>query len=147
MPIDGALTSQSSMKCHVTMDPGDGIVSLEQQEQECRTNALVDINVIPFFQAGRMTIILQWKMMKFPEGSTFPSYPKAVADSYWTFQWSNMGPITFDVLLHPRNVHYSTLVQNRCIEKNTSTGRFDASEELLHSFIIYTVVFYKDFRP
>ena len=75
MPIEGALTSQSSMKCHVTMDPGDGIVSLEQQEQECRTNALVDINVIPFFQ---------WKMMK--EGSAFPSYPKAVADSYWTFQ-------------------------------------------------------------
>ena len=68
------------------MDPGDGIVSLEQQEQECRINALVDINVIPFFQAGRMTIILQWKMMKFPEGSAFPSYPKAVADSYWTFQ-------------------------------------------------------------
>ena len=81
MPIDGALTSQSSMKCHVTMDPGDGIVSLEQQEQECRTNTLVDINVIPFFQAG-----LQWKMMKFPEGSAFSSYPKAVADSYWTFQ-------------------------------------------------------------
>ena len=84
MPIEGALTSQSSMKCHVTMDPGDGIVSLEQQEQECRTNALVDINVTPVFQAGRMTIILQWKMMK--EGSAFPSYPKAVADSYWTFQ-------------------------------------------------------------
>ena len=44
MPIEGALTSQSSMKCHVTMDPGDGIVSLEQQEQECRTNASIDIN-------------------------------------------------------------------------------------------------------
>ena len=117
MPIEGALTSQSSMKCHVTMDPGDGIVSLEQKEQECRTNALVDINVIPFFQAGRMAIILQWKMKKFPEGSTFPSYPRAVADSYWTFQWSNMGPITFDVLLHNQNVHDATLVQNKCIEK------------------------------
>ena len=105
------------MKCHVTMDPGDGIVSLEQQEQEYRINALVDINVIPFFQAGQMTIILQWKMMKFPEGSAFPSYPKAVADSYWTFQWSNMGPITFDVLLHHRNVQDATLIQNKCIEK------------------------------
>ena len=117
MPIEGALTSQSSMKCHVTMHPGDGIVSLEQQEQECRTNTLFDINVIPFFQAGRMTIILQWKMMKFPEGSAFPSYPKAVADSYWTFQWSNMGPITFDVLLHHLNVQDATRVQNKCIEK------------------------------
>lgn len=117
MPIEGALTSKSSMKCHVTMDPGDGIVSLEQQEQECRTNALVDINVIPFFQAGRITIILQWKVKKFPEGSTFPSYPRAVADSYWTFQWSNMGPITFDVLLHHLNVQDTTHVQNKCIEK------------------------------
>ena len=44
MPIEGALTSQSSMKCHVTMDPRDGIVSLEQQEQECWTNASIDIN-------------------------------------------------------------------------------------------------------
>ena len=117
MPIEGALTSQSSMKCHVKMHPGDGIVSLEQQEQECRTNTLVDINVIPFFQAGRMTIILQWKMMKFPEGSAFPSYPKAVSDSYWTFRWSNMGPITFDVLLHHLNVQDATRVQNKCIKK------------------------------
>ena len=62
-----------------------------------------------------MTIILQWKMMKFPEGSAFP--PKAVADSYWRFQWSNMGPITFEVLLHHRNVQDTTLVQNKCIEK------------------------------
>lgn len=75
------------------------------------------MSVIPLFRAGRMTIILQWKMMKFPQGSAFPSYPKAVADSYWTFQWSNMGPITFDVLLHHRNVQDATLVQNKCIEK------------------------------
>ena len=124
------------------MDPGDGIVSLEQQEQECRTNALVDINVISFFQASGMTIILQWKMMKFPEGSAFP--PKAVADSYWRFQWSNMGPITFDVLLHHRNVQDATLVQNKCIEKILLP---EDSEELLYGFIIYTLVFYKDFRP
>ena len=64
-----------------------------------------------------MTIILQWKMMTFPQGSAFPSYPKAAADSYWTFQWSNMGPITFDVLLDHRNVQDATLVQNKCIEK------------------------------
>ena len=38
MPIEGALTSQSSM------NPRDGIVSLEQQEQECWTNASIDIN-------------------------------------------------------------------------------------------------------
>ena len=99
------------------MDPGVGIVSWEQQEQECRTNALVDINVIPFFQTGRMTIILQWKMMKFPEGSAFPICPKAVADSYWTFQWSDVDPITFNVLLRHRNVQDATVVQNKCIKK------------------------------
>ena len=30
-------------------------------------------------------------------------------------------------------------------KKDTSTGRFEASKELLYGFIIYTAVFYKDF--
>ena len=47
MPIEGALTSQSSMKCHVTMDSGDGIASWEQQKQECQTNVSDDNTVLP----------------------------------------------------------------------------------------------------
>ena len=39
MSIEGALTSQSSVKCHVTMDSGYAIVSWEQQEQECQKSA------------------------------------------------------------------------------------------------------------
>lgn len=118
MPTEGALTSQSSMKCHVTVDSGDGIVSWEQQEQECQTNAFVGIDVIQFFQAGWMTTILQWKTVKFPEGSAFPSCPMAVADSYWTSPWSTVGLITFTVLLHHRNVQGATVVQTKCKEKN-----------------------------
>ena len=118
MPTEGALTSQSSMKCHVTVDSGDGIVSWELQEQECQTNAFVGIDVIQFFQAGWMTTIHQWKTVKFPEGSAFPSCPMAVADSYWTSPWSTVGLITFTVLLHHRNVQGATVVQTNCKEKN-----------------------------
>lgn len=136
MPTEGALTSQSLMKCHVTVDSGDGIVSWEQQEQECQTNAFVGIDVIQFFQAGWMTTILQWKMVKFPEGSAFPSCPMAVADSYWTSPWSTVGLITFTVLLHHRNVQGATVVQTKCKEKKLLPVHFNASEDLLHCFII-----------
>ena len=37
---------------------------------------------------------LQWRMVKFLEGSPFPSCPKVVAGSYWTLQWSTVGHIT-----------------------------------------------------
>ena len=136
MPTEGALTSQSSMKCHVTVDSGDGIVSWEQQEQECQTNAFVGIDVIQFFQAGWMTTILQWKTVKFPEGSAFPSCPMAVADSYWTSPWSTVDLITFTVLLHHRNVQGATVVQTKCKEKKLLPVTFNASEDLLHCFII-----------
>ena len=66
-----------------------------------------------------MTTILQWKTVKFPEGSAFPSCPMAVADSYWTSPLSTVGLITFTVLLHHRNVQGATVVQTKCKETGT----------------------------
>ena len=71
MPTEEAVTLHRMMvqRFVTTNLLRDGIVLWELQEQKCQQRVCQHSDVVQTGQAGWMMLILQWKMVKFPERS------------------------------------------------------------------------------
>ena len=70
MPVEIKVTKHLKIQiCVTTNSLRDGIVLWELQEQKCQQRVCQHTDVVQAGQAGWMVLILQWKMVKFPEKS------------------------------------------------------------------------------
>ena len=70
MPVEIKVTKHLKIQfCVTTNSLRDGIVLWELQEQKCQQRVCQHTDVVQPGQAGWMVLILQWKMVKFPEKS------------------------------------------------------------------------------
>ena len=121
-PIEIKVTKHLTVQSCVTVHSlRDGIALWELQEKKCQQRVCRDRDVVQSTQAGWMVLILQWKMVQFPERCALV-IAMLVANTQRRFLWKTVDPTSSTNFFHLLVPHV-TVEQSECEAKNSTNKR------------------------